>query len=604
MDYFREEEYAQKDFDLKIMRRMLKYVLPFRWQVAVSVFLLLIVSGLELLGPILTKHAIDVDIAGKDMDGLWKTVMLYFVILVCILAAHFVQMYMTSWVGQKAVLNLRMEVFEHLQKLSPAYYDRNPVGRLITRVTSDVQSLDETISAGLVSIFGDIFIIIGIVSAMLWLNWRLALVSFLVVPLVFYLSMIFRKFAREAFREVRLRLAKINTFLNENISGMAVTHLFNLRSRNSDNFDTLNKSYYDAHIKTLLYFAIFFPAIELVSSISTALILGYGGGLILGGMMTLGGLLAFLQYTERFFRPIRDLSEKYNIMQSAMASSERLFALLDSVPEIQPPEAPIAFENVSGKIEFKNVSFSYNDGIPVLKDISFTVEPGETMAVVGHTGAGKTSVARLIERFYEFQEGTILIDGYDIRSLELNSYRQQLGIVYQTPFLFSGTVCDNIRFARPETTEAEIIQIANQIGDGEWLDMFSNRLQTETGERGAHLSMGQRQLVSLMRVLVQQPAIFILDEATASIDPFTEWQIQQALDMILSQTTSILIAHRLSTVKAADRIITLERGRIIEEGSHDQLIRHNGHYASLYNTYFRHQSLEYIEKARPNSDTA
>ena len=583
MDYFREEEYAQKDFDLKIMRRMLKYVLPFRWQVAVSVFLLLIVSGLELLGPILTKHAIDVDIAGKDMDGLWKTVMLYFVILVCILAAHFVQMYMTSWVGQKAVLNLRMEVFEHLQKLSPAYYDRNPVGRLITRVTSDVQSLDETISAGLVSIFGDIFIIIGIVSAMLWLNWRLALVSFLVVPLVFYLSMIFRKFAREAFREVRLRLAKINTFLNENISGMAVTHLFNLRSRNSDNFDTLNKSYYDAHIKTLLYFAIFFPAIELVSSISTALILGYGGGLILGGMMTLGGLLAFLQYTERFFRPIRDLSEKYNIMQSAMASSERLFALLDSVPEIQPPEAPIAFENVSGKIEFKNVSFSYNDGIPVLKDISFTVEPGETMAVVGHTGAGKSTLISLLCRFYDVDSGDILLDGINIRTIDPIRLRSKIGLVQQDLFLFSGTIEDNI-CVDPERSDCDSARaFASAVkADKFIIDRLPDGYDTILGERGETLSIGQRQLLSFARALSVNPDVLLLDEATSSVDPETEGLIQDGLRELLKSRTSIVVAHRLSTIREADKIIVLHKGVLRETGTHPELLAKEGIYAKLH----------------------
>ena len=583
MDHFGEEEYSQKDFDLKIMRRLLNYVAPFKWQVVLSIFLLLFVSALELMGPILTKHAIDVDIACKDMVGLRRTVFLYFIILVFILAAHFIQMYLTSWVGQKAVLNLRMEVFSHLQKLSPAYFDRNPVGRLMTRVTSDVQSLDETISAGIVSIFGDIFILVGIVSVMLWMNWKLAIITFIMIPIVFYLSLIFRKFAREAFREIRLRLAKINSFLNENITGISVTHLFNLHNRNRGNFDILNKDYYDSNIRAILYFAIFFPSIELISSISVALILGYGGGLILGGMLTLGGLLAFLQYTERFFHPIRDLSEKYNILQSAMASSERIFTLLDTTPEVQPPAKPVSIGKMEGRIEFRNVFFSYKEGVPVLKAVSFTVEPGKTVAIVGHTGAGKSTLINLLCRFYDVDSGAILLDSVDIKEIDPIELRRRIGLVQQDLFLFSGTIEQNICID-PERSDCEKAKsFASTVRADKFIvNRLSGGYDTVLGERGATLSIGQRQLLSFARALSVEPQILLLDEATSSVDPETEGLIQDGLKVLLKGRTSIVVAHRLSTIREADNIIVLHKGVVRESGTHDELLKMNGIYSKLH----------------------
>ena len=582
MEYFREEEYAQKDFDIKILRRLLKYVKPFRWRVAWSIALLLAVAGMELLGPIITKHAIDVNIAGKDIPGLFRTVMLYFTLLIVILVANFVQLYNTRWVGQHAVLNLRMEVFSHLQKLSPSYYNRNPVGRLMTRVTSDVQSLDETISAGVVSIFGDLFTIIGIVAAMLWLNWKLALAAFLVLPLVFYASFIFRRHARRAFREIRLRLAKINSFLNENIAGMAVTQLFNLQNRNREKFDLLNKSYLEANIQTIFYFALFFPTIELLSSISVALILGYGGGLILGGMLTLGGLVAFLQYSERFFHPIRDLSEKYNIMQAAMASAERIFALLDAAPEVSAPAQPTKLDGGRGKIEFRDVTFGYEKDHPVIRNVSFTAEPGETVAVVGHTGAGKSTLISLLCRFYDADDGAVLIDGVDIRRMEPRELRKLIGLVQQDLFLFSGSIEDNICIDLGRSSSNQAKSFAQTVRADRFIESLPEGYKTVLGERGATLSMGQRQLLSFARALSVNPKILLLDEATSSVDPETEGLIQEGLKVLLKGRTSIVIAHRLSTIREADRIMVLHKGQIRESGTHEELLELGGIYERLY----------------------
>lgn len=580
--YFHEDEYQARDYDSRLMKRLLVYVRPYRFKLAVSVMLLLVVAGLELLGPYLIKRAIDVHIAQKDIPGLLHLVIFFFFVLIAALIAHFAQLYNTRWVGQKVVYDLRMEVFKHLQKLPVAYFDRNPVGRLMTRVTSDVQVLEEMFSAGIVSIFGDIFTLMGIVTAMLILNWKLALVTFAIIPLIFCATFIFRKYVRRAFREVRLKVARINSFMNEYIAGMLVTQLFNLYQRNSGKFNELNYSYYESQIRTILYFAIFLPTVELFSSLAAGLILGYGGKLILAGAMTLGSLIAFLQYSERFFRPIRDLAEKYNILQGAMASSERIFALLDTEPAVASPEKPVKNAPASGNIEFRNVTFAYNEGGPVLKDVSFKVGTGETVAVVGHTGAGKTTIINLLCRFYDVDEGEILVDGVNVKDYELHELRRKIGLVQQDLFLFSGTIEDNICIDRVRSDCETAHEAAKTVQVDKFIDKMPEGYKTGVGERGVTLSIGQRQLLSFARALAVNPEILVLDEATSSVDSETEALIQQALSVLLQGRTSLVIAHRLSTIRKADRIIVLHHGKIRESGNHEQLLAEKGIYYRLY----------------------
>ncbi|MBC8277497.1 MAG: ABC transporter ATP-binding protein [FCB group bacterium] len=582
MDHLQEDEFQQKDFDIKIIRRLYKYIKPYRRRLAISILLLMMVAGLELLGPILTKHAIDVDIAGKDMEGLLKTASLFFAILIAALGMHFSQIYNTRLVGQKAVFDLRMEVFSHLQKLPVSYYDRQPVGRLMTRVTSDVSVLDEMFSSGVVAIFGDIFTIAGIVTVMLVMNWKLALMTFVVVPFVFYTSFIFRKHARKAFREIRIKVARLNTFINENISGMAVTYLFNLQKRNQDKFTELNRDYMQEQLRTIFYFAVFFPTIELLSSVAVALIIGYGGKLILGGMLTLGGLVAFLQYSERFFRPIRDLSEKYNILQNAMASAERIFSLLDTKPDISAPLHQAETGEIKGRIEFRDVTFSYKQDQPVLRNISFTVQPGETLAIVGRTGAGKSTLINLLCRFYDPDEGEILIDGQNIKTFDPREWRKIIGLVQQDLFLFSGNIEDNICIDKDRSDCKTAREFAETVKVHGFVADMPDGYATRVGERGANLSMGQRQLLSFARALSIDPKILILDEATSSVDTETEGMIQEALKILLQGRTSIVIAHRLSTIREAGKIIVIHKGKIRETGNHIELMKQEGIYYKLY----------------------
>lgn len=581
-DYFQEDEYQAKDYDARLMKRLLRYVKPYRARLAVSVALLLVVTGLELLGPILIKRAIDVHIANKDIIGLLRLVVFFFFVLLAALAAHFIQLYNTRYVGQKVIYDLRLAVFKHLQTLSVSYFDRNPVGRLMTRVTSDVQTLEQMFSAGIVAIFGDIFTVTGIVTVMLILNWKLALVTFAMLPLIFWVTFIFRRYVRRAFREVRLRIARINAFLNEYIAGMLVSQLFNLQERNRSRFDQFNRSYFDAQIRAILLFALFLPMVELIGSLAAGLILAFGGKYIIAGSMTLGALVAFLQYSERFFRPIRDLAEKYNIMQAAMASSERLFALLDTAPEVKSPEKPLKCDDFQGRIEFRNVTFSYKKGEPVLKDLSFTVEPGETVAVVGHTGGGKSTIINLLCRFYDVDSGAILIDGADIREYDLKELRRKFGLVQQELFLFSGAVEDNILIDRERSNRKIAREAATTVRADRFIEKMPEGYDTRVGERGSTLSVGQRQILSFARALSVNPEILVLDEATSSVDIETEALIQEALAVLLNGRTSLVVAHRLSTIRRADRIIVIHHGRLREMGTHDELLRMKGIYHKLY----------------------
>jgi ABC-type multidrug transport system fused ATPase/permease subunit len=485
--------------------------------------------------------------------------------------------------------DVRMAVYSHLQRLSVSYYDRNPVGRLITRVTNDIEALNEMFSSGVVNIFGDAFTLIGIMIAMLSLDWKLALVSFAVLPLLFYAAMLFRVRVRAAFREVRRIIARLNAYLQESVTGMSVIQLFNRQERNFQEFEGINREHQDAYIRTIRYYAVFYPAVEVISALAVGLIVWYGGGQVLQQTLTLGVLVAFLQYVQQFFQPISNLSEQYNTMQAAMAASERLFALLDEEPQVQNPAAPAVLPRPAGRIEFRNVWFAYTPGEWVLRDVSFTAEPGQRVAFVGATGAGKTTIINLICRFYDVQQGQILLDGVDLRAFSQEDLRKHIGLVLQEVFLFSGPILENIRLWNEAISEDRARQAAEYVNAHPFIARLPDAYHTALGERGSTLSSGQRQLLSFARALAYDPAILVLDEATSSIDTETERLIQDALDKLMHQRTALIIAHRLSTIQHADQIIVLHKGQIQERGTHQQLLRSGRIYAKLYQLQYKEQ---------------
>ncbi|MDT8435401.1 MAG: ABC transporter ATP-binding protein [Gemmatimonadota bacterium] len=609
----REEEALGKAYDARLMRRLLRYLRPYRLQVVLAVLMLIAASALELVGPWLTKIALDRAVPAGD-TGLLATLAAVFVgSLLLAFALEYARTLLTTWIGQRIMLDLRGQVFGHLQRQDPAFFDRNPVGRLMTRVTSDIEVLNEMFTSGVVTIFGDVFTIGAIVTAMLVLDVRLALVTFSVLPAVFLLALLFRRKVRDAYREIRVRLARINAFLQERITGVEVVQLFGLEPSTASRFHAINDSHLQAHLRSIRYYAMFFPAIEVLSAVSVALILWYGGLQALGGAVTIGVIAAFLQYARRFFRPIQDLSEKYNVLQSAMASSERVFRLLDREPEIRDRERPAApaapgtsvapgtpGTPVAGRIEFEGVWFRYPpaEGPPgpdgerteddgwVLQDISFRVEPGERLAIVGATGAGKTTIVNLLMRFHEPQRGRILLDGVDIRERPLSELRTTMGLVLQDVFLFSASTSDNISLGRPGVDEERVRAAAARVGADRYVRRLPGGYDQVLGERGANLSVGERQLLSFARALAGDPRILLLDEATSSVDSEIEEQIERALETLMAGRTSIVIAHRLSTVRNADRILVLHHGRIRETGTHDELLRAGGLYARLHRLQF------------------
>jgi ATP-binding cassette, subfamily B, bacterial len=502
----------------------------------------------------------------------------------------------TARIVADTAIKLAGDAFEAATAHDLSFYDEYSSGRVLSRITSDTREFGQLVflTTDIAALF---FETLGISVVMFCYNWQLSLLLYILLPPVFYMAVAYRKLARKVTADGMRAMATVNATIKETISGIAVAKNFRQELNIYNDFQKANHSSYRVNLRRGLVLALVIPSLDAIWGFLTAIMVYVGGLTVSQGVITLGAWYLFILALDRFSFPLLDLSSYWANIQAGLSASERIFALIDAQPAVVQTGEQSA-PPLKGKIEFEHVSFSYKDEEPVLKDFSLTITPGENLAIVGHTGAGKSSIAKLIARFYEFQEGRILIDGHDIRSFNLSHYRRQLGIVTQVPFLFDGTVADNIRYGCPTASEADIIKIARKIGDGEWLDVMSDGINTQVGERGAFLSMGQRQLVSLMRVLIQKPAIFILDEATASIDPFTEWQIQQGLNLILSQTTSILIAHRLSTIKSADRIIVLDQGQIIEAGNHDALLGQKGLYATLYNTYFRHQSLEYIEQSR------
>jgi ATP-binding cassette, subfamily B, multidrug efflux pump len=589
--FFQEDEILGKAYDARIMRRLLTYVRPYLRLSIVALMFLVLVSLVDLVGPALIGYGIDHYIVPKTQNlseadrglGLLGVVLVYLFVLIAGLILRYLHVLLLSIIGQRIMFDLRSQMFDHLQRLSLSYFDHNPVGRLMTRLTNDVDSLNEMFTSGAISILGDVLTILGITILLLVINWQLALVTFVVMPPLFWIASYFRVAMRENFRAIRVRLARINAYIAENIGGMYVVQLFNREQRNYERFDDLNRDYLHQTVRSLLYFNSFSSITNFLSAVAVALIIWYGGGRVLVGALTLGALVAYLQYVDRFFLPVRDLAEKYNILQSAMASSERIFKVLDEPVTVQDPPEPKLFSKVQGEIEFRDVWFAYNPGEWVLKGISFTIRPGERVAFVGATGAGKTSLISLISRFYDVQKGAVLVDGIDVREVRQKDLRKHVGTVLQDPFIFSGTIASNIRLHEEHISDEQVRRAAEYVNAAHFIEQLPRKYNEEVRERGAGLSVGQKQLLAFARAIAFNPEILlILDEATSSVDTETEVLIQDALNKLMLNRTSIIIAHRLSTIRNVDRIIVMHKGRMVEEGTHEELLGQQGVYRRLY----------------------
>ncbi len=589
---YHEEEALGKAYDSRLMKRLLKYARPYRWQLIIAVILLIGGSALQLLLPVIVQIGIDKYIATKDVGGLGKITLVYGGILFAAFLLSYGQLYITMVVGQKVMYDIRMEVFRHLQKLHLQFFDKNPVGRLVTRVTNDVNVLNEMFSSGLVSIFGDLITVIGIIIAMLYYNWKLALLTFAVLPLLILATVIFRRKVIGVYRDVRIRLARLNAFVQEHVTGMSVIQMFNRENATYDKFSGINSDLLSAHLRGIYYYATFFPVVEIISAISLALLIYFGSGQILAATLTFGELVAFIQLVQRFYHPIRDLAEKYNILQASMASSERIFILLDTEPVVVRHDNPVDFKRTGGKIEFENVWFSYNKDEWVLKDVSFTVEPGEKVAIVGATGAGKTSMLSLLFRFYNYQKGAIKIDGIPLTQIPVKQLREHLGLVLQDVFIFSGDYAGNVRMGNDDITDEQIIDALKKVNLYKFIEESEGGLHAEVKERGATLSTGQKQLLSFARALAFDPDILVLDEATSSVDTATEQMIQEALEVLLKGRTAIIIAHRLSTIERADKILVMHHGELREMGKHQELLDRKGIYFRLHQMQFKQEQVK------------
>jgi ATP-binding cassette subfamily B protein len=596
-----DDEILGKAYDATLMRRLLGYLRPYWRQVLIALVAITIGALVALAQPYLLKVAIDRYIAQRTLDGLAGLAGLYVLLLVLGFAAEYLQTWTMQMTGQRIMFDLRMAIYGHLQRLDLRYYDRNPVGRLMTRVTSDVDVLNDLFTSGVVTIFSDIFTLVGIMGMMLWMDWRLALVSFLVLPLILGVTQWFRIHVRESYRIVRGWIARINAFLQENITGMSTVQLFRREALNFKRFDEIDAKHRDANIDSIFYYAVFYPAIEAIAALSTALIIWYGGVQVIAGTLTLGALVAFVQYAQRFFRPISDMSEKFNVLQAAMASSERIFKLIDEPVAIQSPQAPVHRPaNAPGHIVFDGVWFAYNLTRPaerdgerrtdqtspepnwVLRDVSFDVRPGERVGVVGATGSGKTTLINLLLRFYDVQRGRITLDGVDIRELDVAELRKLFSLVLQDVHLFSGTIGDNIRLGNEQLTDRDVREAAESVNAGVFIDRLPGGYGAPVAERGSTLSVGQKQLLSFARALAFDPRVLILDEATSSVDTETETLIRQALRVLMAGRTTIAIAHRLSTIQDMDKILVLHKGVLRESGTHQELLAARGIYFKLF----------------------
>ena len=660
-----EEEILGKAYDSRLMRRLLRYLRPYTWQVAIALVAIILKAGADVLSPLLTKIAIDKYLAhvtgtrsaldrwlsSSPLIGIAQIGAFYVGLLAFSFGLEFLQTYFMQWTGQKVMFDLRSQIFRHLQHMHIGFYDKNPVGRLVTRVTTDVDALNEMFTAGVVSVFEDVFVLAGIVAIMLHMNWKLALITFAVLPLIAIATKMFRDKVRDSYRRIRVAIARINAFLQEHVSGMVVLQLFDREKRAFKQFSATNALHMDAFKDAIMAHAVYYPVVEILSATAVACVIWFGGYDVIRGTATLGMLVAFMQYAQRFFRPIQDLSEKYNILQSAMASSERIFKLLDTPVEIASPAVTKKPEG-PGHIEFDHVWFAYRnipidtgDGhkeiggppslgtdstrtpdsrswpgraetpVPtwplsakgaratktvepdwVLRDVSFTISPGETVAIVGHTGAGKTTMISLLLRFYDVQKGAIRIDGVDIKDIDLIDLRRRFGVVLQDPFLFSGTIGGNIRLGTEWIQNQDVERAAEEVNLADFIRTMPRGFNEEVRERGSTLSTGQKQLISFARALAHEPKILVLDEATSSVDTETEFRVRDALSRMVEGRTSLIIAHRLSTVQRADKIIVMHKGQLREMGTHQQLLANRGIYWKLYQLQYKDQE---VTAARP-----
>jgi ATP-binding cassette subfamily B protein len=657
-----EEEVLGKAYDSRLMARLLKYLRPYRWQVAIALVSIFLKSFADVLGPYLIKVAIDRYLAPKGAptgvsSGIWswlsprpitgiaQIAAIYVGLLVFSFWLEFLQTYYMQWTGQKVMFDLRRQIFRHLQRLHVAFFDKNPVGRLVTRVTTDVDALNEMFTSGVVSIFEDLFVLFGILGVMLCMNWQLALITFAVLPFIVVATKIFRDRVRDSYRRIRVAIARINSYLQEHISGMVVLQLFNREQKAYHRFSEINRSHMEAYKDAILAYSLYYPAIDILSSIAIACVIWFGGGEVMRGIpvtsvavsfnwktliafrlvptvATLGVLVAFIQYSLRFFRPIMDFSEKYNILQSAMAASERIFKLLDTPAQVVSP-AVTKRPQGPGSIEFDHVWFAYREapeevstdgaGIEagveagelapdwVLRDVTFTIEPGETVAIVGHTGAGKTTLISLLLRFYDVQKGAVRMDGVDVKDMDLADLRSRFGVVLQDPFLFSGTIGGNIRLGTKRIEDKDVEQAAEDVNLADFIRALPKGFDEEVRERGSTLSTGQKQLISFARALAHEPKILILDEATSSVDTETEFRVRDALNRMVEGRTSLIIAHRLSTVQRADKIIVMHKGQVREMGTHQQLLAQRGIYFKLYQLQYKDQELSVARAPSPAS---